>query len=138
MAKKILRTRHKRAIEALSNGLTRGQAAETAGVTEQTIYAWLRDNDTFSRELSRARDAIFKAGVTQLNGHLEQAVEILSRASEGEEITGLQIRAANYLLNHGRAYTELAHFGEKLEGALADIEELKQQYETDTNPNQIS
>lgn len=138
MDKKLINPRQKRAIAALANGYTRARAAEIAGVTEQTIYTWLRDNEAFKRELARARDATFRSGVTQLNGYLERAIEILGRASEGEEITGIQIRAANYLLNHGRAYTELSHFGEKLEVALADIEDLKRQYETDTNTDTIA
>jgi hypothetical protein len=130
----VLNSRQKKAIEVLANGYTRAEAAKGAGVTEKTIYSWLRDNEPFKRELGRAREAAFRAGVTQLNGYLERAIETLGRATEGEEISGRQIRAANYLINHGKAYTELAHFGEKLEGALADIQELKRQYETDDNP----
>lgn len=123
----------RKGIEALANGYTRAKAAEFAGVTERTVYNWLRDDRLFAAELARARDAVFRAGVTQLSGHLERAVDTLGKALAGEPMTPEQVRAANYLLAHGKAYTELAHFGEKLEQAIADIAELKGSYETDNN-----
>ncbi len=45
------RTREKAAL-ALANGSTRHEAAETAGVTERTIYKWL-DTDEFAAEVDR-------------------------------------------------------------------------------------
>lgn len=112
------------ALEALAMGESRIKAAQTAGVTEQTIYNWLKSPE-FREELALSRDRVLALGVSRLVGKVDTAIDVLSRGAEGETITGDQIRASNYLLNHGKAFTELAHFGERLEYALAQIEELK-------------
>lgn len=112
------------AITALANGYTRARAADEAGVAESTIYLWLRDPE-FTAELGAARDAALQAGITQLTGELETAVTTLSDSMRGEDISPSQIRAANYLLSHAKGFTELVHFGERLEYALREIERLK-------------
>ncbi len=116
--------KQRKALEALALGETRLRAAELSGVTEKTIYNWLGLPD-FREELARARDMVLSVGVSRLVGKLDMAIDILSRGAEGDGVTADQIRSSNYLLNHGKAYTELAHFGERLEYALEQIEELK-------------
>jgi hypothetical protein len=128
--KSTLTPKQKKVIKYLADGHTREFAAEKTGVCEDTVYRWLRDHALFKLELSRARDAMFRAGVTQINGHLELAIETLADCAKGEEIDSRQLRAANHLLNHGRAYTELAHLGEKLEFALEQIAQLHELYES--------
>lgn len=133
-----LNSKQRKAIEALALGETRIKASEIAGVTEPTIYNWLKTAE-FREELSRAREIVLSLGVSRLVGKIDGAIEVLSKASEGSEgavppVTSDQIRASNYLLNHGKAYTELAHFGERLEYALEQIEELKRErHESDNN-----
>ena len=119
-----LNAKQRKAIEALALGETRLRASELSGVTETTIYNWLK-LPAFRDELSRARDIVLSLGVSRLVGKADLAIEVLSRGAEGEPVTADQIRASNYLLTHGKAYTELAHFGERLEYALEQIEELK-------------
>lgn len=116
--------KQRKAIEALALGETRIRAAELSGVTEKTIYNWLNSAE-FREELARAREIVLSVGVSRLVGKVDLAIDILSRGAEGEGVSADQIRASNYLLNHGKAYTELAHFGERLEYALEQIEELK-------------
>lgn len=116
--------KQRKAIEALALGETRIRAAEISGVTEPTIYNWLKSAE-FREELARARDIVLSVGVSRLVGKIDMAIGILSRGAEGDGVTADQIRSSNYLLNHGKAYTELAHFGERLEYALEQIEELK-------------
>lgn len=116
--------KQRRALEALALGETRLRASEIAGVTEKTIYNWLGIPE-FREELARAREIVLSVGVSRLVGKIDMAIDILSRGAEGEGVSADQIRASNYLLNHGKAYTELAHFGERLEYALEQIEELK-------------
>jgi len=121
-----LSAKQRKVIEALALGETRKRASELAGIAERTIYNWL-DSAEFREELSRARDIVLALGVSRLVGKVDMAIEILSKGAEGEPVTADQIRASNYLLNHGKTYTEMAHFGERLEYALAQIEELKQE-----------
>jgi len=116
--------KQRKAIEALALGETRIRAAELSGVTEKTIYNWLGSAE-FREDLARAREIVLSVGVSRLVGKVDLAIDILSRGAEGEGVSADQIRASNYLLNHGKAYTELAHFGERLEYALEQIEELK-------------
>lgn len=116
--------KQRKAIEALALGETRIRAAELSGVTEKTVYNWLNSAE-FREELARAREIVLSVGVSRLVGKVDLAIDILSRGAEGEGVSADQIRASNYLLNHGKAYTELAHFGERLEYALEQIEELK-------------
>jgi hypothetical protein len=132
---KILNTRQRKAIESLALGNTRRRTAKIAGVTEPTIYNWLKVPE-FREELSRSREEVLSIGVTRLTGKIDLAISILTKgakAKPGDPITADQIRAANYLLIHGRAYTELSHFAERLEYALEQIEELKRAHETDNN-----
>lgn len=119
-----LTAKQRKALEALALGETRLRASEIAGVTEPTIYNWLKSAE-FREELARARDMVLSVGVSRLVGKIDMAIEILSRGAEGDGVTADQIRSSNYLLNHGKTYTELAHFGERLEYALEQIEELK-------------
>lgn len=120
-----LNHKQRKAIEILALGYTRREAAKEAKVTEATIYNWLKLEE-FRAELSRIREAVLGAAVTRLIGKADLAIGILGQAAEGTgDITPDQIRSSNYLLNHGKAYTELAHFGERLEYALEQIEELK-------------
>lgn len=121
---KHLTAKQRKAIEALALGETRLRASEIAQVTEPTIYNWLKTAE-FREELARARDMVLSVGVSRLVGKIDMAIEILSRGAEGDGVTADQIRSSNYLLNHGKTYTELAHFGERLEYALEQIEELK-------------
>lgn len=131
----VLTSKQKAAVNALANGFTRSQAAEAAGINERTIYKWLRE-PAFTAELGRAREAALQSGVTQLTGEMETAVSTLSDSMRGEEVTADQIRAANYLLNHARAYTELVHFGDKLEYALREIERLKTGADNESHNNE--
>jgi hypothetical protein len=119
-----LTSKQRKAIELLALGETRLRASQAAGVTEATIYNWLKAAE-FREELSRAREIVLSLGVARLVGKVDTAVTILSQGAEGEPVTADQIRASNYLLNHGKSYTELAHFGERLEYALEQIELLK-------------
>ena len=128
-----LSIKQRKAIEALALGHTRIKAGEIAQVQERTIYNWL-NTQLFKEELSKAREIVLMVGVTRLIGKADLAIDILSKGAEGkEEITADQIRSSNYLLNHGKAYTELAHFGERLEYALEQIEEIKRANESDSN-----
>ena len=130
-----LTAKQRKALEALALGETRLRASEIAGVTEPTIYNWLK-TAVFREELARARDVVLSVGVSRLVGKLDMAIDILSRGAEGEGVSADQIRASNYLLNHGKSYTELAHFGERLEYALEQIEELKKdRNEAESNPS---
>lgn len=109
----------------LALGETRARAAESAGVNPATIYNWLKSPD-FREALAQSRDMVLAVGVSRLIGKIDLAIDILARGAEGDrEISGDQVRASNYLLNHGSRYTELAHFGERLEYALREIEALK-------------
>lgn len=129
---KILNTRQRKAIESLALGNTKRRTAKIAGVTEPTIYNWLKVPE-FREELSRAREEVLSIGVTRLTGKIDLAISILAKGAKGKDITADQIRSSNYLLNHSRAFTELTHFGERLEYALEQIEILKGEHETDSN-----
>jgi hypothetical protein len=111
-------------IEKLAQGYTRLEASKSAKIAERTIYKWLLEPE-IKEELTRLREAALRAGITQLTGELENAIRVLGNAIAGDAVTREQIRAANYLLNHAKAYTELAHYGERLEWAIAEIEKLK-------------
>lgn len=124
--------KQRKAIEALALGETRIRAAELSGVTEKTIYNWLGLAE-FRAELGQAREIVLSVGVSRLVGKIDMAINILSRGAEGEGVTADQIRSSNYLLNHGKSYTEMAHFGERLEYALEQIEELKRERDAADN-----
>lgn len=132
-----LTAKQRRAIEAMASGENKEQTAVIAGVSRQSLYNWFK-LPHFRNELIKTREEFINAGVSRLVGRIDLAVDILSRGAEGTPpvVTSDQIRSANYLLNHTRAFTEMAHFGERLEQAIADIEELKQSSVSETQtPN---
>jgi len=85
------------AIEYLLRSSSVSEAAETIGVNRATIYRWLKDAD-FQRDLRETRQVAYGHAVTRLCGLASEAVSVLGKGLNGEEITRVQLRAAMAVL----------------------------------------
>jgi transposase-like protein len=85
--------RQRRAIEALVAGATVTAAAETAGVSRQTVYAWMRQGD-FAEALDNAGAEVRRAAVRRLTAALDRAVTTVSRLAETAEDEAVRLRSA--------------------------------------------
>ncbi len=121
-----LKPKQVKAIESLARGDSQETAAGFAGVTDRTVLNWIKGDREFQKELARQREGYLRAGVTRLMGSLNAAIDALQRGAAGEPVSAEQIRAANHLLTHAKAFNELGALSEKLETVLQEMRELRE------------
>lgn len=98
---KPLTHRQLKAAQALGRGLTRGEAAEEAGVTERTVYRWLSEHPLFEIAMERYRDAHVESTLSALAASSRRAVRFLQEVMDGHvdgDNLHHRIRAASTLL----------------------------------------
>lgn len=87
-----------RAIVALLLEPTIEQAARSAGISQRTLYRWLRD-DEFIQELRAASGAAIEVAVNRIRGLAGKALMVLEEAMGSEE-ERVRVQAAGALLSH--------------------------------------
>jgi hypothetical protein len=85
--------RQRRAIEALMIGTSVVGAAHAAGVSRQTVHAWMRQPD-FTDALDNAEAEMRRTAVRRLTATLEKSVTTVSRLAETAEDEAVRLRAA--------------------------------------------
>jgi DNA-binding NarL/FixJ family response regulator len=103
-------------VRALANGATVREAAEQAGVEEQTAQARLADAD-FRRAVSQARGRLFHTALGRLAGLASRATGVLERLMESDQ-PSVARRAAKAVLELGPRLREL-----ELEERISRLEE---------------
>jgi hypothetical protein len=110
-----LSAKQQRAIEALLNGMTKGQAATAAGVIPRTLSRWLADPD-FQAELNTASDQVIKAAATRLKSTLDAAVTVMRETMEDRQVNAaVRLRAADRVASHALKLVEAAELLERIE-----------------------
>ncbi|MFA5864331.1 MAG: hypothetical protein WC975_06550 [Phycisphaerae bacterium] len=90
------------AIEALLTTATVQAAAYKSGVSESTLYRWLKDDD-FQKEFLKARRQVFGQAVARLQGIAMKAVNILEAILDDSECPSYaKLGAAKTVLELGR------------------------------------
>jgi hypothetical protein len=87
-----------RAVLALLSCPTVAAAAAEAGVSERTLWGWMRDDPEFRGQYSRARAEAVDDGLRQLQRGAAIAARALIRQARGED-AGASIKAAIGLLD---------------------------------------
>ena len=94
------------------------EGCRKARVSKTTVYAWLKEPD-FQAELKRLRQALVDEAFERLKAGMTQAVDKLLELLQAEGQLGIQLRAAQTLLDHGIKVIEL----QELEARLETLEE---------------
>ncbi len=96
----------------MAAGATLREAAEQAGVEEQTAQRRLADPD-FQRAVSQARGRLFRAAVGRLAGLASRAAGVLERLMESDQPCVAR-RAAKAVLEMGPRLRESTEWEERL------------------------
>jgi hypothetical protein len=106
------------AITALLEERTLKAAAAACGVDERTLRRWLQSAD-FAEAFRTARGQVYKVAIARLQRLASRAVSALAKGLKAPRPADA-IRAADLLLQHGRAALEL-------EDLVARVEALEGQ-----------
>lgn len=110
-----LRANQRKAIEALLNGLTKGQAATAAGVQPTTLSRWLAEPE-FRHVLTTLSDQALKDAAVRLKANLDTAVSVFHDTMTNDDIApGVKLRAADMAATHALKLLEVADLVERLE-----------------------
>ena len=90
------------------------EARRRIRASKGTFYGWLKEV-VFQAELKRQRQAIVDEAVERLKSGLTQAVDKLLELLQTEGQPGIQLRAAQSLLEHGLKAVELQDLENRLE-----------------------
>lgn len=89
-------------------------ACETADISRETYYKWLK-NPAFKSELGRLRNEIVNDAVNQLKATTVKAATTLSLLLDRDDNPSVQRAAANDILNHVGKFKELQELQERIE-----------------------
>ena len=102
-------------IVALLSNPTVAEAADSLGISPQTIYNKLR-NDTFREQYSKARMQVLQEDCFRLQSYVSDAVEAIHEMIVDKcEKSQIKLNAADALLRHTYRLTELTDIIERIE-----------------------
>ena len=117
----VLSANQKRAIIALLNNPTIGEAAKAAGLGERTLTRYLADPG-FRAELRKRQDQALAAATAALSGLAGDAVGTLAGVmGDGEASPAARVRAAAVILAERRKVAELDDLAER----VAELEQAR-------------
>ena len=100
------------------------EAAEKAGISERTMYRYMKD-PSFNAYLRDAQVDVIKHTTMQLILLQEKALNVMNEFLDSSEIApSLRLRTASYILNFSLAYQERIN-----DAKLKELEEMVQKLE---------
>lgn len=90
------------------------EGCRRAKVAKATVYGWFKD-PVFQAELKRQQEALVQQAFDRLKAGLAQAVGKLLELLQVEGQPGIQLRAAQALLDHGLKAVELQDLAQRVE-----------------------
>ncbi len=106
-------TNKEKALSALVNSPSIREASRASGLSEETLYRFLKDKE-FLAEYRSARRATVENAITQIQNATSEAVETLQRNLRCEN-PAAEIRAAQIILDNALKGVELVDILERLE-----------------------
>ncbi len=106
-------TNKEKALTALLNSPSIREASKQSGLSEETIYRFLKEKD-FLSEYRNARRATVENAITQIQTATSEAVETLKKNLHCEN-PAVEIRAAQIILDNAIKGVELVDVMERLE-----------------------
>jgi len=123
-------TNKEKVLNALLNSPSIREASKASGLSEETIYRYLKDTE-FKQEYAAARRQIFEQNIFKLQSLHDEAVETLQRNLNCEN-PSVEVRAAQIVIESNRKDFETFDILERLE--QLENEHQKQIEETE-KPN---
>jgi AcrR family transcriptional regulator len=117
-------TNKEKALIALIDSASIREAAQKSGLSEETLYRYLKDKE-FIAEYRQARRATVENAITQIQQATGEAVETLKKNLHCEN-PAAEIRAAQIILDNAIKGVELIDVIERLENLENAIEEQNQ------------
>lgn len=96
------------------------EGCRKARVSKTTVYAWLKE-PAFQAEVKRLRQALVDEAFDRLKAGLTQAVDKLLELLHVEGQLGIQLRAAQTLLEYGTKAIELQEMENRLEALEQEV-----------------
>lgn len=94
------------ALRALLTSRTKTEACRAAGISDNTLRAYMRDPE-FTAAYKHAAAAVMDSATRQLQGTLTAAIDRLGKiVSDDEESSMVQVQAARSLLDYALRFTE--------------------------------
>ncbi len=113
-----------RALTALLSSRSITAAAEKAGVSERSIYTWLREDIEFRTAYQDMRRASLQAASEKIAGSIDEAVSTLSEImTDNTEKANARVSAAKAILDNFFRVSELVDFDERLSEIERQINE---------------
>ncbi len=106
-------TNKEKALIALIDSASIREAAQKSGLSEETLYRYLKDKE-FLSEYRNARRACVENAITQIQQATSEAVETLKKNLHCEN-PAVEIRAAQIILDNAIKGVELIDVIERLE-----------------------
>ena len=117
-------TKKSKALVALLSGKTNSQAAQSAGVTERTIYRWLSD-PSFRSELSEAERQMIESATRQMSSLQKKAINVLDQLLESQDVSPqIRLSTAKSILRLSLGYRD-----RNIERRLYELEVLVSMFE---------
>lgn len=117
-------TNKEKALNALLNSPSIREASKQSGLSEETIYRYLKDAE-FKTEYQAARRRIFEQNIFKLQSLHDEAVETLQRNLNCEN-PSVEVRAAQIIIESNRKDFETFDILERLE-TLENVAETENQ-----------
>lgn len=114
-------TNKTKALAALIKAASIAEAAKVSGLSEETLYRYLKDKD-FLKDYRDARRAMVENAITQIQSATTEAVETLKKNLHCEN-PNAENRAAQIILEHAIKVVEIIDILERLENLENVIEE---------------
>lgn len=106
-------TNKEKVLNALLNTASIADAAKLCGLSEETIYRYLKDAE-FQKEYRAARRALVETSISQIQKATSEAVETLQRNLRCEN-PAVEVRCAQIILEQAVKGVELIDVIERLE-----------------------
>lgn len=122
MGESGLNRKQQQAIEALTRGCTRSEAARGCGVSERTLYRWLKEPE-FAAALKEASESLWQAVLFGLRSGVRRSLNYLLSVLDDDTMPPRErLVAARTLLNTGLKILEFAEI-EALQARVGALEE---------------
>lgn len=104
-----------KALEALVTSRTLAEASQKSGVSERSLYSWLRDDSDFRGIYDRMRSESLQMVSDKVSQKVMDAIEVLVKIMQDPNISpSVRVRSAGIILDNYLRLSELTDFDLRL------------------------
>lgn len=118
-------------IAALIVSRTTAEAAEKVGISRQTLFNRMTDND-FREEYAEAKNDILRQVVLQFNSMITEAIDTLADIMEDKSVNAaVRLQAAQFLINNACKFADRLDAGEGRRQGIHSCNEAEKREQTE-------